>query len=661
MYINSNNIYTIIMSRNMLKKKYIIKNYNEGKPSIVDDFYGWVNYSWIRSNKIPDDETKYTHFIQTQLIINNHLREILENNTFPLASKLYNSYIDMSYRNENTLNELTDIINMVNKVQTDKELIIMCGKLLFMGVSTLFNISIDANVFISSENIFYIGQTSLGLPDREYYHNSKHSEIKKKYYETICLIYKEIYPDYSVDKINNIASILIDIESKLSIIFLSNADKRESEATYHKINYDNLRSTYPKLYLDILIETLCSLSSNSITIEHFSTILMEHKNDSTNYFKQLEILLDNYTLEQWKEYFKFHIMLAYINLTNKRMKEIHFEMFKKTIRGQVKPKSLWRSALSFACTTFNDPISRIYTEKFLNKDIELYMLDMVKNIKKATKERIKGLDWMSNETKTRALIKLKKMKLKIGYSKTKARIYPDINLTESIIKNTIIMNVHNIKYSLNKLKKPVDIEEWDLPSYVVNAYFNPTRNEILFPAAILNSPFLDLNKSDVYNYGNIGSVIGHEIIHGFDDQGAKFDENGSINDWWTTQDKEKYDSKVRHIIKLYENEGVNGKLTAGENIADFGAVVMPLYGLKYKLKRDLNNDDIREFFMGYASHWQYLITEKAAEERRLSDPHAFSDLRVNIPLKNSHEFHKVFKTKPGDGMYIKPEDRLVIW
>jgi len=195
----------------------------------------------------------------------------------------------------------------------------------------------------------------------------------------------------------------------------------------------------------------------------------------------------------------------------------------------------------------------------------------------------------------------------------------------------------------------------------VNAYFNPTRNEILFPAAILQPPFLDLTKSDIYNYGNIGSVIGHEIIHGFDDQGSKFDENGSIKEWWTVDDKNEFNKKVKKIIQIYNNEGINGKLTAGENIADFGAVTMPLLGLKYKFKRSLTNDETKDFFMAYASHWQYLITPQAAEERRLSDPHAFSDLRVNIPLKNNLDFQRIFDVKQGSGMYIQPENMLNIW
>lgn len=646
----------------MEKKNYTVNQYTNGKPSYYNDFFGWANYDWIKNNKMPDDEVKYTHFILTQLTINNQLKKILQSNIFPLATQMYNSYKNMSFRNNHCLHQLKNLLDLIDSIDSREKMIIMSAKLAYIGVSTLFNMSIDSNIFSSNENIFYIGQPSLGLPDREYYHNQKHTKIKQKYYETICLVYKEIYPNLTIAQINNTASLLIDIESKLSIIFLSNADKRDADSTYHLISYNDLQEKYPKLHLNLFIKTLCKLSSDIITKNNFKSILMEHHKDiSINYFKQLEILLDNYTLPELKEYFKWHTILAYMNLTNEKMREIHFDMFKKTIRGQTKPKKLWRSALIFSCSVFNDPISRIYNETYFSSVAEEYMMDMVKNIKAATKERINGLEWMSDQTKERALIKLKKMTLRLGYSKSVQRIYDNIQLSDCIVKNTIIMNTFNMTYTLNKLNKPVDINDWDLPSYIVNAYFNPTRNEILFPAAILQPPFLDINKSDIYNYGHIGSIIGHEIIHGFDDQGAKFDENGSINDWWTPSDKVKYEKKVKKIIEIYDAEGINGKLTAGENIADFGAVIMPLIGLKYKLKRDLTEDEIKEFFISYANHWQYLIRPEAAEERKLSDPHAFSDLRVNVPLKNNHIFQKIFRLKEGNGMYIDPKNILTMW
>jgi putative endopeptidase len=386
-----------------------------------------------------------------------------------------------------------------------------------------------------------------------------------------------------------------------------------------------------------------------------------HKKESINYFKQLELLIESYSINEWKEYFKFKIIINYINLTNSKMKELYFNLYKKTIRGQHKPKSNWRSALSYTCNQLNDSISRIYVHNYFSSKVEEYMIEMVKYIKRATKKRILHLDWMSAKTKEKALLKLHRMKLKIGYSKSVPRNYEHIILTNSIVKNTIILNRDNYIYNLNKINSKVNPDDWGLPAYMVNAYYNPTRNEIIFPASILQPPFFDPNRSHIYNYANIGSVIGHEIIHGFDDQGSKYDENGTINNWWTESDYKKYNSKVDHIVKIYNNEGINGKLTAGENIADFGAVILPLYALEYKLKRTLTETDIKEFYMAYATHWQYLLTKQSAEERKLSDPHAFADLRVNIPLKHQMLFQKVFNIQKGDKLYVKPEDILSIW
>jgi len=644
------------------QKTYTIKDYKGPRPNISDDFYGWYNYEWLRSNKIPDDEIRYTHFVQVQLEINNKLRKILETNIFPLGTVLYNSFLNSEYRNLRCIDELKDLLKIVDKVSTYDDLIQMAARLLFINVSTLFNISVDANIYSSCNNILYLGQPSLGLPDRAYYHGEKYQKIRQTYYDTICKIYTELYPSYDLQKINELASLLLEMEKKLSIIFLSSADKRDSESIYHQVSLDIASKLYPSLKLDNIIQIFCLLSDDIVIEQNFRNIIMEHHKDpSINYFKQLEILIPSYSVDQWKEYYKYHIILSYINLTSDTMRDIHFNMFKKTIRGQKIQKPLWRSALSFSCSMFNDPISRIYSHNYFNSEMETYMKEMVKNIKKATKDRIKKLEWMSETTKKRAILKLHKMKLKLGYSKSQPRSYDHVVLTDSLIKNTIIINRDNMINLLNKLNSNVDPDDWDLPAYVVNAYFNPTRNEIIFPASILQPPFLDMSKPDVYNYGNIGSVIGHEIIHGFDDQGSTYDENGTINNWWTSEDKLKYNEKVSKIVSIYDEQGINGKLTAGENIADFGAVIMPLYGLEYKLNRKLNDDDIRDFYKGYAHHWQYLLRPEAAEERRLSDPHAFADLRVNIPLMNQKLFQMVFKIKPGDKMYMKSDDMLIIW
>jgi putative endopeptidase len=644
------------------KKTYVLNDYKGPRPLLNDDFYGWMNHRWINSNSIPDDDIRYTHFIETQIEINSKLKKILESDVLPLGTILYNSYLNKSYKNTKCLDELKEILKIVDMINTYEDLITVATRLLFINVNTLFSVSVDANIYSSCNNILYMAQPSLGLPDRAYYHDNKYNNIRQNYYDTICKIYKEIYPKTPDSSINYMASLVLSIEKELAIIFLSSSDRRDSESVYHQIELEAAIKKYPKLHIDSIIQILCLLSDDLIIEQNFLNIIMEHQKDpEKNYFKQLEKLISGHTIEEWKEFYRFKILLKYINLTNQNMRDTHFNMFKKTLRGQKNPKPEWKSALSLTCAMLVDPISRIYVHNYFTSNMESYIKEMVKNIKLATKERIKKLEWMSDKTKQRALLKLHRMKLKIGYSKSQPRNYDHIVLTNSIIKNIIILNRDNMINNLNKVNHTVDPDDWDLPAYIVNAYFNPTRNEIIFPASILQSPFFDITKSDIYNYGHIGSVIGHEIIHGFDDQGSKFDESGTINDWWTDADKDNYNKKVQHIIKLYNNEGINGKLTAGENIADFGAVVMPLHALKYKLKRDLTEDDIREFYASYANHWQYLLRPEAADERLLSDPHAFADLRVNIPLKNQILFQKVYMIKKGDRMFLDPKDILTIW
>lgn len=631
------------------------------KPKHTNDFYNSVNYDWLTSNTIPNDEVKYTHFLQVQNEINEQLKEILKSGICLNATKLYKSYLDKNYRELNSINELKNIFKVIKNIESYEDLIITATKLLFINVDTLFDIFVDSNIYSSNRYIIYLTQPSLGLPDRSYYFDDKYANIRHHYLSTISKIYRELYPNLSDKDLIVISTMIFEIEKKFAIIFLGNQEKRNTDAVYNKIKYNDAIDKYPKLRLKLIFDTLINTSNRKIDHSLFTEIIMEHHQDpEIDYFRQLEKLIYNYSIDQWKEYFRFNISLTYINLTNQKMKDIHFNMFNKMIRGQKIPKPEIYTGVSLACGLFYDDISHIYVREYFNDEKKQYMENMVGNIKRATRHRINKLDWMSKETKNKALLKLHNIKLKLGYSDKKTRDYTHIILTSSLIKNMIILHNDNYNYILSKLQKPVDNNVWDISSFVVNAYFNPVQNEIGFPAAILQKPFLDLDKSDIYNYANIGSIISHEIIHGFDDQGSKFDENGVIKNWWHAEDKRKYNEKVERIIEIYNDEGINGKLTAGENIADFGSVVIPLQALQYKLGK-LTTNDIKEFYISYAQHWQYLLRAEAAEECKLTDPHAFPHLRVNVPLKHQILFQKVFKIAKGDKMYIEPNYMLTIW
>lgn len=638
-------------------KTYKLYSYGKKKPDINDDFYGWSNHNWFLNNYIPDDKTKYTHFTQTQDDIDLKLKKLLESNIFPLGHKLYTSYLNFDYRDSNALKELLEITKLRYLIRSYEDITTVATRLLFINIDTIFSLGIQSNVYSSCNYILYMTQPNLTLPDRAYYNDNKYRSIREKYYEFIFRLYKEIFPN--MENIDRIVNLIINIERNIAIIELNESERRDPDKIYNLVNLEEANNNYRILNIDGIIDTLCLLTDEKIIKQNFSKIIMEHSKDRNNYFRQLEQLLNLFSIEEWREFFRYKILLGYIKLTNNKLNDLYFNFFGKVLKGQKKQKEKWKRALHLTSNLLTEPLSKIYVDKYFTKDMEVYMKDMVNNIKKATEHRIKKLDWMTNETKNKALLKLHKMKLKVGYTKTETRQF-NVKLTNSIIKNTLILNIYNFIDELNKLNKNVNFDDWDnLSSFTVNAYFNPTRNEIIFPAAILQPPFLDLNKSDIYNYGNIGSIIGHEIIHGFDDQGSKYDENGSLVDWWNEIDKKNFNIKVNKIIELYSNEGINGKLTAGENIADFGAVVMPLYALKYKFKRDLTDAEIRDFYMAYASHWEYLIRPELVSERILTDPHAFADLRVNIPLRNQKLFQKVFNIKTGSKMHNK--DFLTIW
>jgi putative endopeptidase len=299
-------------------------------------------------------------------------------------------------------------------------------------------------------------------------------------------------------------------------------------------------------------------------------------------------------------------------------------------------------------------VTQDYANKYYNQDIENYMIEMINKVKNTFKERINNLKWMSKDTKVKALNKLNNIKSKIGYSK-KIRDYSDLKMSNNILNNMIYISIYETIDSFNLLNKPVDKDEWSMDGYIVNAYYSPVKNEIAFPAGILQPPFLDINESYEYNWGRIGVIIGHEIIHGFDDQGRLFDKDGNMKTWWNNEDSKLYKKKVNKIIKLYNNYGVNGKLTAGENIADIGGVRLAIDCL-YNIS---NNIDFNIFFKSFAELWRCKMTDEILKERLLTDPHSPPWHRVNICLLNIDEYYKTYEID--DDIKIISENRINIW
>jgi putative endopeptidase len=392
-----------------------------------------------------------------------------------------------------------------------------------------------------------------------------------------------------------------------------------------------------------------------------------------DFFKELSKMLKDEKLENWKSYIQWHFIASYApNLSDDFVNE-NFSFFDQALRGSKELKPRWKRVSETADASLGDALGQLYVKKAFSPEAKVKANEMVNNLRAAFGERIKNLDWMSAETKEQALKKLASMRQKIGYT-DKWNTYDGLDINrESFVLNILSSNEYEYKRDINKIGKEVDREEWGMTPATVNAYYNPLNNEIVFPAGILQPPFFNANADDAINYGGIGGVIGHEISHGFDDSGCKYDAEGNMKNWWTDEDKAKFDSKTAELVKQFDafkvldTVSVNGQLTLGENIADLGGLAVAYDAFKMELSKTGKNQPIdgltpeQRFFLGWAQVWRIKMRDEAMLERIKTDSHAPGHLRAYAPLTHLMPFYEAFDAKEGDAMYKKPEERIVIW
>ena len=601
-----------------------------------NDFYTATNYEWLQKTKLSDDEIRKSKFTILQSKIDIDIEKIILSDEFKPYKKLYDSYMNIEYRNKNSMNEIKSIIDIINKVNTTNDLIRISTILLFFGIDTLFDISVESDLYNSHKYILYLGQPKLGLPNELY---NTANNITSKYNLYINKIFNIFY--------NRTNYKILEIEKTLCSFFLSKIEEKDYINSYHKYNIDEIKDNYP--YFNIIFDTLIKISKIKYNIYDFYIICNKKK----NYFYELNKIIIKYNLNDWKDYFRYKVIIKYIHLSNQELTEIHFDMFNKILNGQIKQKKTNILATKFTCNMFSDVISYIYNETYLDKSIIIYVNKIIEDIKQIVINRIKKKSWLLDETKLKTIEKIKSIKIKLGYSNCINKKYIS-NMTNSVIKNKLLLEYEDMILNLNNLSITNKFL-WNTESYIVNAYYNCSYNEIILPTAILQPPFIDLEKSIIYNYANIGSIITHEIIHSLDDVGSLFDLHGNLNKWWLDEDYSKYLILVDDIEKIY----VNGKLTSGENIADFGAVTISLEVLIRLYK--INIDGVKDFFKEYAISNRSITREETKKERKLTDYHAESIERVNIPLKHNKLFQHVYNTNKNDIMYIDIKDIVEIW
>jgi putative endopeptidase len=633
-----------------------------------DDFASFVNGNWKKNNPIPDKYTKWGTF---ELLHENNLKKLKEitssncEGIYKNLSLLYKLAMDEERLEKEGLKPFNSIKKLILNAVDKNELWKTMAILNKYGLAGMFSVYSQEDAKNSSLVVLNISSGGLGLPDRDYYFLKDKEEIRKKYknyIRDILLCLSPLNYDMNIDEISER---IFDIELRLATHTFTKVEKRDPEKNYNKVNLSK-------------INELTMLDWNSYFRELNILIDIPYMIvDNLDFFKNLGELWNSIDINLLKLYLLFKSISKSAYYLNDKLGNIKFNFYGKFLSGQKENKPRWERAISMVDMAMGELLGRKYCELHFNNSSKEKMLEMVKSLNDELAERLKNITWMSDETKDKAFKKQKVFKAKIGFP-DKWRDYSCLFLgnsssdAKSLLKVIMDCNLFEHEYDISQLFKPTDPHKWEMNPHDVNAYFHPIRNEIVFPAGILQPPFFYPDGDDALNYGAIGTVIGHEMTHSYDDKGSKFDHNGQLNNWWSDEDRKKFMEKANYFVNEYgkctiNGKNVNGELTLGENLADHGGVKIAFHALKKKLKEkkieSISLDKskfnpLQRFFISWAIVWRCNITSEEEDKRLLTDPHSPNIFRINCTLMNIPEFHKTFKIVSGN-MYR--EDPVQMW
>lgn len=633
------------------------------------DFYDYACGGWMKANPIGDEYSRYGSF--DALAENNKLQlktlfeELAQSKQEQgsVGQKVRDLYLlgmDSARRNrEGAQPVMADIAKIQNMKLADLNDIITWEQS-NIG-SPFFGCGVEADLMNSDINALYISQPGLGLPDRDYYivASKENKQIMVAYTNYLEKIFTLV--GYNKKAAKKAAKNIIALETKIAEWSMSREEQRDIAKMYNPVPYAQLCEEYNSIDWKSVF--------NSLNLNNIDTVIITQPKA----LKQVNDLMPKLSLQEVKDYLVFNYISSASSYLSNDFTEANFEMYSKTLQGTKEMQPLWKRALNVPNGILGEAVGELYVAKYFGNGSKEKMLKIVNNLKIALGEHIATLPWMSETTKINALVKLNSFTVKIGYPdkwKDYSGITVDVNKSYwENVKNAIIFKS---KEEYAKCGKQVDRDEWFMTPQTVNAYYNPTTNEICFPAGILQPPFFDVNADDASNYGAIGVVIGHEMTHGFDDQGRNFDQNGNMKDWWTEEDANRFKELTSILVKQYDSiivlgdEHANGKFTLGENIADHGGLRVSYTAFKKtqqgrsEEKTDGFTPDQR-FFLSYAGVWAGNIRDAEILRRTKTDPHSLGRWRVNAALKNIEPFFKAFNIKEGDPMFLAPAERVTIW
>ncbi len=632
------------------------------------DFYEHVNDGWLKNTRIPADKSNYGAFTilddETLAAVRGIIEEAAaDKNATPGSDRqkvgdFYRTYMDVAARNQAGLNPIRGMLDAVAAVKDKHEILPLAAMLYRQGVGSVLSVYVEPDAKKSEQYAVYVGQAGISLPDRDYYLKSddRNQAMQKALREYV----RDMLKAAGQSDAEAQAAKVYELEAKLAELQWTNVQNRDPQATYNKKEHTELASQLPNLNWPKFVSGLGFEKESTAVIQQVS------------FLEGVASLLDSVPLDTWKNYFTYQVIDAYAPVMTEQLELRHFEFHEKTISGVAEQKAMWRRGVEATNQVMGEVVGKLYVEKYFAPEAKARMLDLVKNLKKAASERIEKLEWMSPATKAQAQLKLNKFTTKIGYP-DKWKDYSKLTISsDSIVTNMMRYSAFEIDRQMSRLGGPIDRTEWLMTPQTINAYYNPVMNEIVFPAAILQPPFFNMAADDAVNYGGIGAVIGHELSHGFDDQGSQYDGDGNLRKWWTLEDRDEFERRSRELVaqynsyKPFEDMNVNGELTLGENIGDLGGLNFAYTAYKNSLGDkpaaviDGMTGDQR-FFFGWGQVWRRLYREPELRRRLLDDPHSPSRYRVNGIVSNMDAFYSAFDIKPGDPMYIAPEKRVRIW
>jgi putative endopeptidase len=549
---------------------------------------------------------------------------------------------------------IASICRDIDAIETTQDLSRIIGTLHAYDIASPWTSYVDSDHEDSTKHIFSFRQSGLTLPNRDYYLEDNDKMIKireayKQHAQKVQAQFIELGEDSSV-----FWDTLIDFETSLASISRSSADLRDVEKNYNKMTFAQVVETYPAIDWSLYADGLGWKPSDQISIEQ------------PEFFASVNEAFTSRSLDQWKLYLKWRVICQCMSKVNNDLAQLHFEFFGRVLGGSTEIIPLWKRVVLAAEYTIGEGTGRLYAERYFPESSKKQVLSLVESLRSAYDERLQNLDWMSADTKEQARKKLRNMKVLIGYP-DKWRDFSGLTITrDSYLGNILAAQSYEVAYWLERLHQRASRDDWFMTPQTVNAYHDPNRLVICFPAGILQSPFFSPEASLAANMGGIGTVIGHELTHGFDDQGCMFDAEGNVRTWQTKEEREAFTKKAQIIVdqadsfEVLPGLALKGNLVLGESIADLGGLELSLHAFK-STSPQINDDELREFLINYAYTECTNIREEKLREFTLTDPHPASEFRVNGILRHVDDFYSAFDVNEGDALYLAPEERAKIW